>query len=71
MVSQSLAVLVAAASLVLAKTPVGFTPSSNTDLVVIYSGISADNGAVVSKSSTLVVAGTSQAMRDGASNANV
>ncbi|AEO62797.1 uncharacterized protein THITE_154280 [Thermothielavioides terrestris NRRL 8126] len=51
MASRCLAVLLAAAS-VLARTPPGFTPSSETDLVVEYKGFAPMNGAVVSKSVT-------------------
>ena len=51
MVSQSLLLQAAAATLALARTPSGFAPESNTDLVVEYGGISADNGVVVSKQS--------------------
>ncbi|KAH8887454.1 PEBP-like protein [Thozetella sp. PMI_491] len=52
MLSQSLAVLVAAATLALGKTPNGFAPQSTSDLVVVFSGISAGNGAVVAKGTT-------------------
>lgn len=49
MFSQSVAVLVAAVTLACAKTPSGFQPASNTDLIVEYSNVAALNGAVVSK----------------------
>jgi hypothetical protein len=49
MLSKSFAVLVAAATVSLAKTPTGFEPASNTDLIVEYSNLAALNGAVVSK----------------------
>ena len=51
MVSQSLLLKTVAATLALARTPSGFAPESNTDLIVEYGGISADNGVVVSKQS--------------------
>ncbi|KAK4042918.1 CEN-like protein 1 [Parachaetomium inaequale] len=51
MVSKCLAALVAAAT-VLARTPAGFTPSSETDLVVEYNGFAPLNGVVVSRSVT-------------------
>ncbi len=50
MVSVRFAALVAATG-VLAKTPAGFTPASQTDLIVDFSGVSALNGVVVSKGS--------------------
>jgi hypothetical protein len=49
MLSQSLAVLVASAAVSLAKTPAGFEPASNTDLIVEFSNIAALNGAVLPK----------------------
>jgi hypothetical protein len=51
MVSKCLAALVAATT-VLARTPAGFTPSSETDLVVEYNGFAPLNGVVVSRSVT-------------------
>lgn len=39
-----------AATTALARTPEGFTPASNTDLIVEYSGFAPLNGAVVSRS---------------------
>ncbi len=47
--SKCFAALVAATT-VLARTPSGFTPSSNTDLVVEYNGFVPLNGVVISKS---------------------
>lgn len=49
MLSQSLAVLVAAATVSLAKTPSGFEPGSDTDLIVGFSNVAALNGAMISK----------------------
>ncbi len=49
MISRCLAALVAATT-VLARTPTGFTPSSNTDLIVEYNGFAPLNGVVISKS---------------------
>ena len=49
MVSKCFAALVAATT-VLARTPAGFTPSSNTDLVVEFNGFAPLNGVVISKS---------------------
>ena len=37
----------AASTLVVGKTPGGFIPTSNTDLIVIYGQTAAMNGAVV------------------------
>ncbi len=47
--SRSAAVLVAAVAGCLAKTPAGFEPASNTDLIVEFSSIAALNGAVLPK----------------------
>ncbi|KAK3945015.1 PEBP-like protein [Diplogelasinospora grovesii] len=52
MVSQSIKVVLAAASLCFAKTPNGFQPASTTDLIVEYGNIAALNGAVVAKATT-------------------
>lgn len=49
MLSQSLAVLVAAATVSFAKTPARFEPASNTDLIVEFSNLAALNGATISK----------------------
>ncbi|KAL1870807.1 hypothetical protein VTK73DRAFT_2436 [Phialemonium thermophilum] len=49
MLSKSMAVVVSAASMALAKTPSGFEPASNSDLIVEFSNLAALNGAVVSK----------------------
>jgi len=53
MLSYSLAVLVAAATVSLAKTPAGFEPTSNTDLIVEFNNIAALNGAMISKEGLL------------------
>ncbi|OIW29903.1 PEBP-like protein [Coniochaeta ligniaria NRRL 30616] len=50
--SRSAAVLVAAVTGCLAKTPAGFEPASNTDLIVEFSSIAALNGAVLPKEVT-------------------
>ncbi|KAK3378192.1 phosphatidylethanolamine-binding protein [Podospora didyma] len=47
-----LAVLVTTATVAMGKTPEGFKPATNADLIVDYSGIPALNGAVVSRSPT-------------------
>ncbi|KAK0728265.1 phosphatidylethanolamine-binding protein, partial [Lasiosphaeria miniovina] len=44
--------LVAAAAVSMARTPDGFQPGSTTDLIVDYNGITALNGAVISKEAT-------------------
>lgn len=49
MVPGCLAALVAATT-VLARTPAGFTPSSETDLIVEYNGFAPLNGMVISRS---------------------
>jgi hypothetical protein len=59
MVSKCLAALVAATT-VLARTPAGFTPSSETDLVVEYNGFAPLNGVVVSRSGKLKTPSLSQ-----------
>lgn len=41
--------LVAKATLVVGRTPDGFIPKSNTDLMVLYGQTAAMNGAVVDK----------------------
>ncbi|KXX81764.1 CEN-like protein 1 [Madurella mycetomatis] len=51
MVSRCLAALLAATA-VLARTPDGFAPSSDTDLVVEYRGFAPLNGVVVSRNVT-------------------
>ncbi|KAK3308679.1 phosphatidylethanolamine-binding protein [Chaetomium strumarium] len=51
MVSRCLAILLAATTAV-ARTPDGFAPASDTDLIVEYNGFAALNGVVVSKSVT-------------------
>ncbi|KAK1760747.1 PEBP-like protein [Echria macrotheca] len=50
--TKCLAGLLAAATLVSARTPSGFTPGSTTDLIVIYNGVVAMNGAVIPRAST-------------------
>ncbi|OLN84942.1 Protein D2 [Colletotrichum chlorophyti] len=56
MFSKTTAVLAAAAAtLTLAATPPGFTPASNTPLVVSYGGISALDGVNLPKDSTQVI----------------
>jgi hypothetical protein len=49
MVSRCLAILLAVTTAV-ARTPAGFDPASDTDLIVEYNGFAALNGVVVSKS---------------------
>ncbi|KAH8908742.1 hypothetical protein BR93DRAFT_936344 [Coniochaeta sp. PMI_546] len=49
---RSAAVLVAAVTTCLAKTPAGFEPASNNDLIVEFSSIAALNGAVLPKEGT-------------------
>lgn len=51
MVSKTFIVLGTGAALVAGKTPSGFTPASNVDLVVAYGTTSAMNGVVVDKAS--------------------
>ncbi|KAK4241222.1 phosphatidylethanolamine-binding protein [Achaetomium macrosporum] len=51
MVSRCLAILLAATTAV-ARTPAGFAPASDTDLIVEYNGFAPLNGAVISKSVT-------------------
>lgn len=47
MLSESLVALWAGATLVVGKTPSGFTPASNTDLIVVYDQLAAMNGVEV------------------------
>lgn len=49
MTSKTFVLMVSAAALVAGKTPSGFTPTSNTDLIVTYGQTVAMNGAVVDK----------------------
>lgn len=49
MVYKTIIPLVSAAALVAGKTPSGFTPASNTDLLVAYGTTAAMNGVVVDK----------------------
>lgn len=49
MYSKSLILLTSGAALVAGITPAGFTPASNTDLMVVYGQIAATNGAVVDR----------------------
>lgn len=48
----ALTILAAGAGLAAAKTPSGFTPASNTDLIVTYGSTAAMNGVVVSQNCT-------------------
>lgn len=45
--TRSLVALLAAATASQARTPVGFEPASNAELIVEYNGVVAINGAVV------------------------
>lgn len=47
MLSKPLLALWAGATLVVGKTPSGFTPASNTDLIVVYDQTAAMNGVEV------------------------
>ncbi|KAI3400362.1 hypothetical protein diail_3379 [Diaporthe ilicicola] len=52
MISKVSVALWAGATLVVGKTPSGFTPSSDTDLIVVYDQTPAMNGVVVDKAAT-------------------
>lgn len=49
MISKYSIALWAGATLVVGKTPSGFTPNSDTDLIVLYGQTPAMNGIVVDK----------------------
>ncbi|KAK0720492.1 phosphatidylethanolamine-binding protein [Lasiosphaeris hirsuta] len=53
MVPGSLAGLLAVATLALARTPAGFQPASNVDLIVEYNGVTPLNGVVVPRNTTI------------------
>ncbi|KAK3359251.1 phosphatidylethanolamine-binding protein [Lasiosphaeria hispida] len=53
MVPRSLAGLLAVATLALARTPAGFRPASNVDLIVEYNGVTPLNGVVVARNTTI------------------
>ncbi|KAL1849875.1 hypothetical protein Daus18300_013132 [Diaporthe australafricana] len=52
MISKYLIALWAGATLVVGKTPSGFTPNSDTDLILLYGQMPAMNGVVVDKAAT-------------------
>lgn len=52
-IAQTLAALVAAASVVVARTPQGFQPASTVDLIVEYGGVVPLNGVVVPRNVTI------------------
>lgn len=49
MLSKPLLALWAGAALVVGKTPSGFTPTSNSDLIVVYDQTAAMNGVEVAQ----------------------
>lgn len=51
-VRSLLLALVTAAALVAGRTPEGFTPGTDTDLVVLYGRVAPPDGAVVDKAGT-------------------
>lgn len=52
--STALLVLSSGTALVAGITPSGFTPASNTDLMVVYGQVAATNGVLVDKAGELV-----------------
>lgn len=55
MLSESLLALWAGATLVVGKTPSGFTPASDTDLIVVYDQTVAMNGVEVDQAGTSTI----------------